>query len=308
MKTVVKILLGLLCVGLLFWYYYKDEFTIKNIEESLLDNTFLVSKNTSYNYQKCMNDAYKSDYVDEMFDSLKNEYSGTYVAFSFKDLNNDYELHFNNNKIFYSASASKIFDVIYVFENNIDLNTTLVYTPDIDMKGSIGMKKHRYYDNVSILELISHLLMYSDNTAHYMLIRYIGVNNLKEYFKEYNLNIGEGDPFVRNYTSDLALKSVERLFKLLDDDKYSSIKEYMNNFNMNSLSFDDVVIYHKYGWIDSTYHDIGFYDGDNPYFVSILTTSGTSDYRFFVNEISKKIYNIYNKNLELKKEYCNNKI
>ena len=190
----------------------------------------------------------------------------------------------------------------------IDLNTTLVYRPDIDMKGSIGMKKHKYYDKVSILELILHLLRYSDNTAHFMLIEYIGVDNLKNYFKEYNLNIGVGDPFVRNYTSLIANQSIERLYKLLDNDNYKEIKDAMNNNNnMNSLSFDDVVIYHKYGWIDSTYHDIGFYDGDNPYVVSILTTRGTSDYGVFVREISKKIYNIYNKNLELKKEYCTKK-
>ena len=55
------------------------------------------------------------------------------------------------------------------------------------------------------------------------------------------------------------------------------------------------------------FHDIGIYDSDNPYTIAILTQYGNKGedvYGNKIREISKKIYEIYNKNLELKKEYC----
>ena len=306
MKAVRNIFLGLCVICGLFWYYYKGEFTINDIEENFVDNSTMVIRETTFQISNCLNEPYKSEKIDELFNELKNTYVNRGIAVSFKDLNNNYELKLNENKIYYSASASKVFDVIYILENNIDLTESLVYRPDIDMKGSVGMKKHKYYDKVTLLELISHLLRYSDNTAHYMLIEYIGVDNLKNYFKEYNLNITVDDPFVRNYTATLARISIERLYNLLnsDNEDYKTIKDSMNNNNMNSLSFDNVLINHKYGWYESTYHDIGFYDSDNPYVIAVLTTSGSSDYNYVVNDISKKIYNIYFKNLELKREFC----
>lgn len=308
MKAVRNIFLGLCVICGLFWYYYKGEFTINDIEENFVDNSTMVNRETTFQVSNCLSEPYKSEKIDELFSELKNTYVNRGIAVSFKDLNNNYELNFNEEKIYYSASASKVFDVIYILENNIDLTESLVYRPDIDMKGSVGMKKHKYYDKVTLLELISHLLRYSDNTAHYMLIEYIGVDNLKNYFKEYNLNITVDDPFVRNYTATLARISIERLYNLLnsDNEDYKTIKDSMNNNNMNSLSFDNILLNHKYGWYESTYHDIGFYDSDNPYVIAVLTTSGSSDYNYVVNDISKKIYNIYTKNLELKREYCSN--
>ena len=96
----------------------------------------------------------------------------------------------------------------------------------------------------------------------------------------------------------------EEIDNLIINEDYKTIKDSMINNNMNSLNFDNVLINHKYGWYESTYHDVGFYDSDNPYVIAVLTTSGNGDYNYIVNDISKKIYNIYSKNLELKKEFC----
>lgn len=237
------------------------------------------------------------------------------VAIYFKDLNNDYELKVNENKIYYSASTSKVFVVIYLLEkyrnNELDLETKLVYKPSDAMQGSIGMKQHKYYDEVSLSEMIKYMLVYSDNTAYFMLIKYIGLDNLKMYFEEYNLVMESYDPFIRNYTADLAIKSLDRLYKLLqvDDDYTKLIKESMNNRNMNYLNFDEKVFLHKYGYYDVSYHDIGIYDDINyPYLIAILTLYGNNNYDVKVKEISKKIFEIYNENLDLKEEYCQNLI
>lgn len=98
MKAVRNILFGLCVIGAIFWYYYKDEFTIKNVIESIGDNTLLVNRETTFQVSNCLSEPFKSDIVDELFDEIKNTYKNHGIAVSFKDLNNNYELNFNEKK------------------------------------------------------------------------------------------------------------------------------------------------------------------------------------------------------------------
>lgn len=316
MKKIIRvILIILICLtGGFFFVKYKY-----NNENTFVEQTLNVFKDEEklkkQKYLQCMNEPFKNNSVDEEFANISNSYAKRGVAIYFKDLNNNYELKLNENKIYYSASTSKIFMVIYLLEkyrnNEIDLETKLVYKPSDAMQGSIGMKQHKYYDEVSLSEMIKYMLVYSDNTAYFMLLKYVGLDNLKTYFKEYNLVMESYDPFIRNYSADLAMKSLTRLYDLLQvDDGYAKlIKDSMNNRNMNYLNFDDKIFLHKYGYYDVSYHDIGIYDDtDNPYLIAILTLYGNNNYDVKVKEISKKIYEIYNKNLNLKEEYCQNLI
>ena len=312
MKKIIRvILIILICLtGGFFFVKYKY-----NNENTFVEQTLNVFKDEEklkkQKYLQCMNEPFKNNSVDEEFANIFNSYAKNGVAIYFKDLNNNYELKLNENKIYYSASTSKIFMVIYLLEkyrnNEIDLETKLVYKPSDAMQGSIGMKQHKYYDEVSLSEMIKYMLVYSDNTSYFMLLKYVGLDNLKTYFKEYNLVMESYDPFIRNYSADLAMKSLVRLYELIqvDDDYSMLIKESMNNKNMNYLSFDDKTFLHKYGYYDVSYHDIGIYDDENnPYLLAVLTLYGNGDYSTKLNNISKQIYEIYNKNLSLKEEYC----
>lgn len=312
MKKVIGVIL-VIFICLACALFYRDY--IYDNENTWVEQTLNVFKDEEkikqQQYIKCMNNSYKDESIDSMFEEISNIYKNNGVAIYFKDLNNDYELKLNENKIYYSASTSKLFMVIYLLEkyrnNELDLETKLVYKPSDAMQGSIGMKQHKYYDEVPLSELIKHMLVYSDNTAYFMLINYVGLDNLKLYFKEYNLVMESFDPFIRNYSADLAMKSLVRLYELIqiDDDYSKLIKESMNNKNMNYLSFDDKTFLHKYGYYDASYHDIGIYDDENnPYLLAVLTLYGNGDYSTKVNNISKQIYEIYNKNISLKEEYC----
>lgn len=312
MKKVLGIIVVIL-LCLISFFLYKEYFDNKDIITSVFkaqDNKDKIL------YNNCLNSSYKYDGIDDDFNEFVSVYKNN-VAIYFKDINNDYVWNMNSTKIYYSASTSKLFEVIYLVEEarkgNIDLNSTLVYKPSDAMQGSIGMKKHKYYDEVTLSELIGHLLTYSDNTAHFMLIKYIGLDTLKEYFSDFNLVMLKEDPFVRNYTALMASKCLERLYSVLEvDDDYSAlIKKAMNNKNMNYLSFDDKIIYHKYGMYDVSFHDIGIYDSDNPYIIVVLTLYGNLGQDVFgpkVQNISRKVYEIYSKNLELKEEYCQSNV
>ena len=80
----------------------------------------------------------------------------------------------------------------------------------------------------------------------------------------------------------------------------------MNNTYYNGLNFDNITFLHKYGYYGSYFNNIGIYNSNNPYLISIFTLYGNPDQGALnkVSELNKKIYNIYNTNLELKEEYC----
>ena len=97
------------------------------------------------------------------------------------------------------------------------------------------MQNHELYEKITISKLIEYILTFSDNTAHLMLINYIGIDTIKSYFNEYNLLITKTDPYIRNYTAEKAFKCLEKLYNLLEvNDKYSTlIKKGMNNNYLN---------------------------------------------------------------------------
>lgn len=308
MKKVLKFIICFVILGISIVILYRYA-SLKDSEvfENIFNNLKYQKQEKLLEYQKCMDTPYKSEKLDLMFEELTKEYN---VAIYFKDLNNDYTLNLNSTKVYYSASAAKLFDVIYLVEEaregNINLNDTLTYKPSDARQGSIGMKQHKYNDKVAIIEMIKYMLLYSDNTAHFMLVNYIGVDTINEYFSDINLHFTKEQPFCNNYTTLMAIYSLERIYDILKiDDEYSKvIKDAMNNNNMNYLKFDNVNILHKYGYYDMYYHDIGIYDSDNPYLIAILTLYGNSNYQGKVKALSKGIYEIYSKNLEEKESIC----
>lgn len=266
-------------------------------------------------YLDCMNNSYQSDDLKEQFETLFSNYKDQNIAIYFSDLNNKYEYFLNETKNYYSASTIKLFDAIYLIEQakagKIDLNDTITYTKEFRLVGSEGMKNHKIGDKVPIKVLIKYAISVSDNAAHFMLVKYIGANNLNNYFKNnYNisLQITNERPFVYNYTASLANTSLKIIYDILkENDEYSNmLKEAMNNDYINGLNFDNFKFLHKYGFYDSVYIDIGIYDDKNPYLISILTLSGEKGYNTVVPKISKEIHEIYHNNLNKKEEYCHN--
>lgn len=287
------------------------------IDINKLNIQIIMDNSTTYKelekrdkYLNCMNEAYQSNDLDNAFANLFQEYQNTGIAIYFKEINNDYSYSLNEDKIYYSASTIKLFDTIYLIEQArnglLNLQDTITYTPNYQYKGSSKTKTHKLYDKIPIIDLIDYELSVSDNSAHIMLVDYIGINNLNTYFKDINLRIST-DYFSNYYNASVANYSLERIYNILQvNDEYSELlKQSLNNTYYNGLNFDEETFLHKYGWTDMYYHDLGIYESDNPYLISILTLYGNSNnYLDKTKDISKKIYNIYRDNLIKKKEYC----
>ncbi len=264
-------------------------------------------------YEDCMKQPYKMDTLDEEFNALMDSYQGKSLAIYFTDVNNDYSYSLNPNKAYYSGCVTKIFLTIYLIEQaragEIDLHQTLTYLPRDKKPFSDLMDKHSFYEEIPMTTLIDYYMTVSDNTAFFVIINKYGTAPINKYFKEkYNitLHFTDNHPFEANYTADLGNKSLIILNDLLQvDDEYTAlVKKAMDNDSENGLNFDDMRFLHKYGEYDIYHNDIGIYDSENPYLVTILTHYAYDDYIGKISSINKELYTLYKKNLDSKEQYC----
>lgn len=311
--SVVSVIIALISV-FIYINTSDDKIITNNTDDRHNINTETIQEREKY--KKCMDEPYKMSNLEKLFDDLFLEYKGEGIAIYFNELKNEYSYKFNANKIYYSASAIKLYDAIYLIENakngNLSLDETITYTSKDKKAGSEKTDKHNFGDKISLNNLIDYELSVSDNAAHSMLVKYIDANKLNNYFKtngNVSLGLTNAKPYCYNYTIEVANTSLERIYDILKaNDKYSNlIRTAMNNDYGNGLDFDEVNMLHKYGLFNNYYHDIGIYESDNPYLISILTLYGEKDYKKLVQTIHKKIYEIYKNNLEEKKAYCLNK-
>lgn len=316
MKNVVKFITLIIALGAItFSYLEKDKEVLSNIKHDK-DEAVIKELETREIYLNCMEEAYKSETLEEDFNKLFAEYKNEGVAIYFTELKNDYSYSLNPLNEYYSASVVKLFDAIYLIENakngSINLDNTITYLPSDQKAGSHKTSEHEFYDEIPLKNLINYAISVSDNAAHFMLVKYINAPTLNLYFKnngDINLGLTNKRPFSYVYNAKMANESLKRAYDIIkENDEYSTIlKDAMDNDYTNALNFEDVKVLHKYGWYDKYFHDIGIYDGEYPYFISILTLYGKGKYEEKVQSIHKKINAIYNKNLDSKKSYCLNK-
>ncbi len=311
MKKLITIIMIILLFGSGIYIYGKikeDKEEQRIAEEKRIQEEIKRKKQEAY--EKCLDTPYQREGLEESFDNLFNEYKGTGIAIYFTDINNEYGYSFNATRTYYSASAIKLFDAIYLVEKakdgQINLDDTITYTAADKKSGSAKTSEHNFGDKISLSNLISYALSVSDNAAHSMLVKYIGSSKMNNYFSDTKLSITEAKPYEYNYTAAMANESLKRIYDIISkNDEYSNlIKSAMKNDYANSLNFDNVSMLHKYGLFDSYYHDIGIYDSNNPYLVSILTMYGKTNYNELVKDIHKRLYKLYKENIDEKEEFC----
>ena len=249
--------------------------------------------------------------INEINEYINSNYSASVV---YEDVNTGFSYKYNEEEIYYGASLIKLVEAMYLFDKassgEINLNDTIKYTSNYVVAYSDGMSKRTIGEYITIKDLVNYILWYSDNTAHFMLINYIGQNNLKNYGKSLgakNILTG-GDTFGNQSAEDtnIYLRHAYEIIK--SESEYGNLlKEYMTNTYYNSLYLTEEVnnnVAHKYGWYSSYYHDIGIVYEENPYYISILTNHGKSDYKMIVNNIHNKINELHHLFYEERKNSC----
>ncbi|MGM9834933.1 MAG: serine hydrolase [Bacilli bacterium] len=272
-----------------------------------------IKKLQQEDYEKCMKLPYQSDTLETEFNNLFDKYKNDGISIYFTDINNEYSFNLNPTKAYFSASVIKLLDVIYYVEKvrsgEYTGNETIKYIIEDKRTYSTYTAKYNLGDEIPIKNLIEAVLLVSDNTAHEMMARYFGTSNLNLYFKNnYNLNLHltPKNPYESNFTAILGNDILKILYDLLqvDDEFTELIKKSMDNDDVNSLNFDDKRFLHKYGEVIPYHNQLGIYDSDNPYLITILTTKASSNYMETIPALHREIYNLYSKNLVNKNTYC----
>lgn len=225
------------------------------------------------------------------------------VAYYYEDINTGSILSYNSDILFYAASSIKILVCVMLLEmaenKKISLEDTLLVTMD-DLKQDTGIIKFQKQDTYyTIRDLIRLTITESDNTAYIKLVNYVGKENLEKYGKSLGaLHTMEGkDLFGLINCDDMAVywKKVRN---------FISKSEYGKDFYnwLSNPSFSIVLpesiggnnYVKKYGSWDVAYHEAGYVEDEDPYYMIILTQKfKCDDKEEFVNSTAKQLYRIH---------------
>lgn len=226
------------------------------------------------------------------------------VAYYYKDINTGSILSYNSEILFYAASSIKILVCVMLLEmvekNIINIDEQILITMN-DLKQDTGIIKFQKEDTYySIKELIRLTIIESDNTAYIKLVNYVGKENLEKYGK----NLGakhtmEGKDLFGLINCDDMILYWEKVRKyIISNNKYSlDFYNWLSNpsfsiIEKNSLNNNNFV--KKYGSWDIAYHETGYVEDKNPFYLIILTQKfKTDDKEIFVNETAKRLYTIH---------------
>ena len=279
------------------------------------------SKQDTTEYEECL----KSPFSKEMLSAQTQEFTTSLdnylqnlggVSLKYEDLTSGFEYHFKSSETVYAASTIKLLDALYLYkqadEGNIDLNETITYTSSYIYSSSKGMQNHQLNENISLKTLVKYAVIYSDNSAHQMLIDYIGFDNLKAFGN----NLGAtttlvgGDNFGNLSANDgiLYLKELYNFFQK-NNDLSNELKQYFLEAEENAIKYPELTseVAHKYGYYQAYFNDLAIVYDPYPYALAVTTLHGQSDYIKIVNDISRQINELHQKYITDKKNYCQDK-
>lgn len=219
---------------------------------------------------------------------------GKSISVKYYSLNTGFTYDYNDTRRYFSASLIKLLDILYVFNNNVNLYDTVNYKYAklvYDKKMLAGDDLTR---NATIYDLCEYIMRYSDNRAHTLLVKKLGLKNLVEYNKSLNTTYYITKDYYTSINTSDALIYLKEIYKLLNMNNSNSefLKDCLSNTHFNRLNIPEMNYYHKYGRTEKYFHDIGIsISADNPYILIILTNDG---YRYskVYNDVSKMIYEI----------------
>ena len=299
--TSIILLIIIIFVIVLGLLKYKVSKQNAEIEKGILE---LEKQNElSLEYQDCIKS--KQDFSDsEEIIAYKNgldDYLKQYqTSILYENLDLGYSYSYNTSKVYYAASTIKTLDALYLYTKSynegLDLDQTITYTSKYLISDSDGVKKHKVGDQISLRELISYAIRYSDNAAHAMLIDYIGLNNLKEF----GLSLGAKYTLYGSDTfGSITVLDAEAYLKYLDsfintaNELGQELKENFIYSKHNDLKLVGIDAATKYGYYGAYFHNIGIVYDESRYILAVLTTEASGNFDNKIKDINSKIYYLH---------------
>ena len=309
------------CYFLFTMYFPKSkDFAISFNFPLLKDKKEAMEKQMAYDI--CMSSSFRNEELNEELINKKEEITSFIInnhyntSVYYEDLTTGFYYTYKENKIYYGCSLIKLVDALYLIEKaineEIDLDQeTVLYEAKYKMSYSAGLATRRIGESISLRDLITYAISVSDNSAHLMLIDYIGFNNLKEYGKSLGAKVilTGGDNFGNQTTNDTNIY-LKKAYKIIMGNKeYGEfLKSIMDNNDRNDFNTDKIKIYHKYGSYDNNYHDIGLSLDERPYAISIFTLHEYTNHQEVIQTIHEKVRELHELFLEYRKNKCDEEV
>lgn len=273
-------------------------------------------------YQTCINkpfveNEFPQSVADKMAETTYLITSNAYQAsVYYEDLNTGFYFIYKPDQVYYGCSLIKLVDALYLINKaiagEINLDTeTVVYTANYKAGFSSGMATRKIGEAVSLRDLITYAISVSDNSAHLMLIDYIGFDTLKTYGQSLGAKVilTGGDKYGNQTARDTNIYLKEAYRIITTNEEYGPfLKNIMDNDERNAFNTEEVRIYHKYGSFANNYHDIGLSLEEYPYAISILTLHENNNYLKVVQGIHAKIRETHNAFHTYREESCHQEV
>lgn len=278
-----------------------------------------IKKEQEENYKACLTREFNEEEMTEALEKKQKEVDAFITAnryqtsVLYEDLTTGFSYTYKPTTVYYGCSLIKIVDAIYLINKaivgEVDLDTeTVTYTANYKKAFSSGMATRSIGEKVTLRDLITYAITVSDNSAHLMLLDYIGFNTLKVYGQSLGAKVilTGGDNFGNQTAEDTNIYLKEAYKIITENEEYGPfLKSIMDNNERNAFNTDEIKIYHKYGSYGDYYHDIGLsLDDENPYAISILTLHENSGYLQVVQGIHEKIRELHSAFYENRKSMC----
>ncbi len=281
-----------------------------------------IEKLQEEQYNQCINKKFQSNELSEDLLLLEKEIDDFIiqnqyqVSIFFEDISTGFFYSYKPNKIYYGCSLIKLVDALYLINKaiagEIDLDKeTVTYTNEYIYPFSSEMAKRKIGEEITLRELITYAIRVSDNSAHQMLIDYIGFSNLKSFGEGLGAKVilTGGDNFGNQTVEDtnLYLKEAYRIIK--ENEEYGFfLKSIMDNNERNAFNTNEIHIYHKYGSYADNFHDIGLNLENYPYSISIFTLHENNSYKQIIQSLHNKLRNLQNIFYKNRQEKCQQEI
>ena len=235
-----------------------------------------------------------------------------------KDLNVNQEISFNKEKLFPSASLTKVPIMAACFlaadQGRIKLDRNIALKPADKLTGSGSLKEMKPGATFSVEELIGLMIYDSDNTAANMLTNLVGIDYLKSLFKIFGLknttlsrkiaDFSSRDKGIENYTTaeDMAFL-LEKIYRknLISKDASEKCMRIMKlsrtNDRIPKYLPTEITIAHKTGLERDVCHDAGIvFTSKGDFIIVVLTKHANSTgalSKEFIAKVSLYAYNYF---------------
>lgn len=216
------------------------------------------------------------------------------------------------DEVFSSASLIKVPILLGVLDhverNNFSLDQVLPITPDNSVEFSVISEQQ--LESVTLYELLVWMIITSDNTATNVLIDYVGMDVLNQYFRKIGLKktklrrkMMDFDRLANGMDNVTTVRDMEVIFTriyrrdlltpLFSELTIDILSRQRMHESLKRYLVDDIKIINKTGGLETVDHDVGIiYSNTIDYMIGVCLTNVTNnnDAQQLIGRISKIIY------------------